>query len=136
MLAALGLQAQTFPETAPKPPKIRYTAGFFATRYEIGDKDATERDIVLHFEKHNSEAYHKFQQGKNLDGWALGFSVIGLGFGIASLVEVLKDEPNGGVVAVYGLGTALCIGTSLVIDVSAKSKKQTAIDHYNRQFGY
>lgn len=130
MLAAFGLNAQTTTPD-PKPPKIRYTAGFFSTRYEIGDKDATTVDIHNHLEKNSSEAYFHWKRGEQLtkNSW------IWLGAGaICTIYAIASKDPTDQ--AIGYLGSAVCLTVSLVQGLSANGRFERGINAYNKQFGY
>lgn len=112
-------------------PKVRYTQGFFNTRYEIGDNDADEKTVLAHFEKTHPAAYYDFKRGMALDVQSTVSGVIGS----AGLLIGIFSKKSGARAVGYGLG-AVGYTYSLVVTFGAKAKKESAINAYNKNFGY
>lgn len=112
-------------------PKVRYSAGFFTTRYEIGDKDVKQPDVLAHFEKTYQPAYYDFRRGMSLEmGGMVGLLVGSVGL----LTGVLANEPG---VQIAGYSTGLVgYSYSLIALLSSGAKKEKAINAYNKNFGY
>lgn len=113
-------------------PKIRVQESFFSTNYEIGDKDATAKDVRLHLEKTGpAESYDLWQKGykQQVNG------NIFLGLGTAGLLVGLLAESDEAKLAGYMVGV---IGstTSLVFYLSSNKNGMNAIKKYNRANGY
>ncbi len=118
-------------QTENKPPKLRYTSGFFSTKWELGDKDVSEKEVRTHLEKHSSEAYHYWRKAEGNGKTSLVFSVIMLGGSIAGLVAE-KDETK-----LIGYSVAAGAGiVTLVTTLSGSSNADKAVTTYNRKFGY
>lgn len=127
LLFSLSLQSQT--ET--KPPKLRYTSGFFTTKWELGDKDVSEKEVRSHLEKHSSEAYHYWRKAEGNGKTALVFSIIMLGGFITGIVAE-KDETQ-----LIGYSVAAGAGiVTLITTLSASKNADKAATTYNRKFGY
>lgn len=114
-----------------KLPKIRITDGFFSTQIELGDKDVTGKEIRLHLEKTNPEAYHKWRRYESLSNQSAVFTVVcvaGLVGGLLLKNDNAKLASLGGSVVFGGIG----LGTAL----GAASNRKKAVDQYNRSAGY
>jgi len=111
--------------------KVRYTTGFFTTKYEIGDKDADEKTVLAHFEKTYPGAYYDFKRGMALDVQSTVSGVIGS----AGLLIGLFSKKSGSKAVGYGIG-AVGYTYSLIVSIGAKAKKESAINAYNKNFGY
>lgn len=112
-------------------PKVRYSAGFFTTRYEIGDKDVKQPDVLAHFEKTHVPSYYDFKRGMALETSGM----IGLLIGSTGLLTGVLAKGNG--VQLVGYSFAV-VGSSysLIALLSSQSKKEKAINAYNKNFGY
>lgn len=129
LLVAIGAGAQN-PDSL-KQPKIRYSAGFFTARYEIGDKDATQEAILLHMEKTSAEGYFHLKRATQMQTNALAWSIVGLS---GALVGLLAKKPEA---KALGWGAAaIGLGVSFSIDIGAQSKIERGINSYNKQYGY
>lgn len=127
LLFSISLQSQT--ET--KPPKLRYTSGFFTTKWELGDKDVSEKEVRSHLEKHSSEAYHYWRKAEGNGKTALVFSIIMLGGFITGIVAE-KDETQ-----LIGYSVAAGAGiVTLITTLSSSKNADKAVTIYNRKFGY
>ena len=112
-------------------PKIRFSSGFFSTRYEIGEKDVTEKQVSLHLEKSSPESYYQWKRGRALGNQALVWSIIGTG---GMLVGVLSQKTE---TKLIGYSTAAVGFTgALVCEIASGSKKEKAIRQYNKIAGY
>lgn len=127
LLFSISLQSQT--ET--KPPKIRYSAGFFTTKWELGDKDVSEKQVREHLEKYSSEAYHYWRKAEGNEKTALVFSIIMLGGIITGIVAEKDDTQLIGYSVAAGAGIVTLITT---LSGSKNANKATTI--YNRKYGY
>lgn len=131
LLAALSLcAANAFGQAAP--PKLRYNPGFFSTRYELGDKDISARNITLHLEKHDAAAYHTWQRANDARkaGWVwCGVAALGAVVGAFSSTDTVLPAAGWGVAAVGLTGVLVC-------DLNEKKRRERAIDGYNRKYGY
>lgn len=130
MLAAFGLNAQTTTPD-PKPPKIRYTAGFLTTKYEIGDKDASQTEVRLQIEKHSTAGYYEFRRGEKLVEQSLFWLIAGAG---ASVAGALSEKTSSKAIW-FGSSAVLCT-VSLVQSLTGPSRMDKGISIYNKQFGY
>jgi len=114
-----------------KQPKIRYTAGVFSSRYEIGDKDATQKAVIVHMGKTSTDGYFHLTRAKNMQQSALGWSIFGLG---GSLVGLLAKKPE---TKAIGWGAAAVgWGISLGLEIGSQAKIKRGVDAYNRKHGY
>lgn len=131
IIMAFSLCAQT-----DKLPKIRASAGFLTTHWELGEKDVKQPDIRLHLEKHNTEAYYQFRRAEGLDVQGTIWMIVGLGASIVTLTQSLKDDPNR-TVGISAAGIGVVSYTAAIICYSIGGVKQRkAIDIYNRAAGY
>ena len=73
LLFSLSLASQD----TEKQPKLRYTTGFFNTKWELGDKDMSEKQVQLHLEKHDSDAYFNFRRAKSLETQTAWYLILG-----------------------------------------------------------
>ncbi len=114
-----------------KPGKLRYSAGFFTTNYEIGDLDASQKDVLNHLEKYNANAYYDFKRGISLDNQ----STIWLLASTAGLLVAVTSKNDGWILA--GAGLTLIGGSiSLYDSFAGARRKEKAINTYNSAFGY
>ena len=128
------ISVTTFAQT----PKIRYTADFFGNRYEIGDKDASQKDVILHLQKNDSEAYYQFKRGKSIENQSWIFAAIAIGGCILTVTQVLKKEGEKNI-ALTGIGlgaTAVGLGATFIMGAVANTKYKKGVDLYNKKFGY
>lgn len=112
-------------------PKVRYSTGFFNTRYEIGDKDANEKTVLAHFEKTSPQSHYLFKRGMALDVQGTVSGVIGT----TGLLIGLFSKKTAPQAAGYAIG-AIGYSYSLIVTLGSQSKKEKAIDTYNQAFGY
>lgn len=116
---------------AQAQPKIRYNQGFLSYKFEIGDKDASQKEVKLHLEKTSPNAAEKYHQSEVAGHRALLCSIIMLGGAVVGIVS--KDAD----VQLYGYSAVVAAGVgTLIFNISRKSKLEKSIDIYNRQFGY
>jgi hypothetical protein len=127
LLFSLSLQGQT--ET--KPPKLRYSSGFFTTKWELGDKDVSAKEVRSHLEKHSSEAYHYWRKAEGAATTSLIFNIVMIGGFITGIVS--EDDQT----QLIGYSVAAGAGlVSLVAVISSGSNAKKATNTYNRKFGY
>ena len=127
LFMSVGLFSQT---TAAKPPKLRYTTGFFSTKWELGDKDVTPPEIQLHLDKNDNEAAYNFRRARALSLQSSVFSLLGA---VGILVGVFTDDTVS--LVGYGAGVAFS-GISIGTGIASKSKYDKAVNGYNKKFGY
>ena len=123
----INLYAQTPTE---KPPKLRYTTGFFNVKWELGDKDVNPHEVQLHLDKHDTDASYNFKRARSLEKQSVIFTLLGT---TALLVGLSTKEETA--LASYGACIAFSI-TGLGTAISSKNKYEKAINLYNRKFGY
>lgn len=117
---------------AAKPEKLRYSVGFFSTRYELGSKDVKAREISLHLEKHDAAAYHLWKRAEGASRAGLVWAGVGL---LGAVVGAVSSSDS--VLPAAGWGVcAVGFGGSLVCSLNEKKRRERAIDGYNRKFGY
>lgn len=135
-LAVLHVQAQT---TDAKLPKLRMNNTGFSLRFEIGDKDATKKDVFSHLQTNRGatgEAYYLFEKAnrQNTSSW-IWFAAACVG-GALCLYGVGTDGPTS-TASLTGGGIFLVTATAAVItSVGASSNYQKSVDTYNRFAGY
>lgn len=127
LFMSVGLFSQT---TAANPPKLRYTAGFFSTKWELGDKDVTLPEIQLHLNKNDNEAAYNFRRARALSAQSSVFSLLGA---VGLLVGVFTDDATS--IAGYGAGVVFS-GISIGTGIASKNKYEKAVNGYNKKFGY
>lgn len=116
--------------TETKPAKIRYSNGFFNTKWEIGDKDVVPKDVQLHLDKYDNEASFNFKRADALEKETLIFTLIG---SVGMLVGVLAKDGT----SLIGYSSAVVFyGLSLGTSISSKKKYDKAVNGYNKKFGY
>ena len=123
----INLYAQTPTE---KPPKLRYTTGFFNVKWELGDKDVNQKEVQLHLDKNDTDASYNFKRARALEKQSAIFLLLGT----AALVTGLyvKEEA-----AIAGYGSAVVFSAiGLGTSISSKQKYDKATNLYNRKFGY
>jgi len=112
-------------------PKLSIRNGLFSTQYKIGEKRASEQEMILHLEKTSAPAYYHFRLGKkkNLN------STVCLVVGSSFLVYALLGKNEDAVTTAATLGLAFDVaGISFAIGGNQKQKR--AVSYYNAQFGY
>lgn len=127
LLFSFSLQSQT--ET--KPPKFRYSSGFFTTKWELGDKDVSAKEVRSHLEKHSSEAYHYWRKAEGNATTSVVFSIVMLGGFITGLVSDNEETQLIGYSVAAGAGIV-----TLVTTLSSGRNAKKAVNTYNRKFGY
>lgn len=126
IVSSISLFAQS-----DKLPKIRYSSGFFSTKYEIGDKDVKQKDILLHLEKNNTAAYYEFKRGSALGVQSIVWGIVGLaGFSVGTF-----SSSNEAKVIGYG-SAAVGFSVELVTLIISQKKLEKGIDIYNQDNGY
>lgn len=118
-------------QTDTIPEKLRYTQGFFSTKYELGDVDKTPQEITLHLEKTSTAAYYDWKRARGLENQSAIWLLVG---SVGALTGVIAKEP-GVKIAGYGVGV-LGYSVSLVQTFSAQAKTEKAINTYNSEYGY
>jgi len=114
-----------------KLPKIRITSGVFTTKYELGEKDVSAKDVRAHLEKTNPEAYFKWRQSDNANVIGLVFAVVGLGGVIYGITADDSSQSAAG----YVVGSSGVL-VSLICTLVSSSKREKAATIYNRAAGY
>lgn len=118
-------------QTDTIPEKLRYSQGFFSTKYELGDVDKTPQEITLHLEKTSPAAYYDWKRGRSLDTQSKIWALVG---SLGTLTGLLSNN-NGVQIAGYGVGVvgySVSLGTLL----GAQAKTEKAINTYNTEYGY
>lgn len=118
-------------QTDTIPEKLRYSQGFFSTKYELGDVDKTPQEITLHLEKTSPAAYYDWKRGRSLETQSAIWGLVG---SLGTLTAILSDS-NGAQIAGYGVGL---IGYSVSLGTlfGAQAKTEKAINTYNKEYGY
>lgn len=136
LLAVLNVQAQN---TSSKLPKLRISENFFGTRYEIGDKDATKKDMLAHLKANQTatgEAYYLFEKAnrQNTNSWIwLGAACVG---GALCIYGIATDGPSS-TASLAGGGLFVVSATAgLISSFGAAANYQRSVDTYNRFAGY
>lgn len=114
-----------------KPAKLRIAPRFLTTKYELGDKDIAHDDVQLHLEKHCADAYYDFKRAASKA--SVGNVAVTLGLaGFAVGLFASNDNTK-----LLGYTTAL-LGSSvgLIFTLNSAKKYESAIDKYNKKFGY
>jgi len=110
-----------------KLPKVRVSTGFLSTRYELGEKFVPEKDVLNHFETHNSKAYYYMKEGRGYKALATGLTIAGA----ACLLAGVITENT----AVTVISVPISLG-AFVFSMMGGSKKDKAVDVYNTAAGY
>jgi len=112
-------------------PKLRMSSGFLSTKYELGDKDVTPKQVAFQLEKNCPSAFYDWKRANALNTQSTVWSVVSLA-GLLTTLFAKNDNAviGGAVVTIVGAG--FTIGTIL----GESSKRDKAITAYNRQFGY
>lgn len=126
---AIAANAQT-----KNPPKIRLQSGFLTSKWEIGDKNVSEKEVLLHLEKHNSEAYYKFRRGRAQGRSAVVWSLVGLTGALVSASGAANDNPTTSIVG-SSIIVVGCVGTAVCL-LGSSAKKDRAVKIYNTAAGY
>jgi hypothetical protein len=131
LLLFCALSVATIAQEAGKLPKFRITTGFLTTKYELGDKDATDKEIQLHFQKTSPEAYYQWRRGES----ATKTTTVLMWCGVAASVVGLVAPSDEGKAAGWFTAAGIYTG-ALVASLSAGRRKEQARDIYNRAAGY
>lgn len=135
LLAVLNVQAQT----TGKLPKLRMNESGFSMNFEIGDKDATKKDVLKHLEANRAatgEAYYLFQKAnqQNTASWIwMTAAIIGSGlciYGIATEGPTSSAALTGG-----GLFLVTATG-AVIVSFQSSSNYKKSVSTYNRFAGY
>ena len=133
LVTALLFSVFSYAQVTEKPPKIRYSTGFFSTKWEIGDKDKTPNEVQLHLDKYDNDASYNFKRARSLEKQTTIFLLLGTA-GMA--VGLFAGEGNEEV-ALAGYGSAVVFySISLGTIISSKKKYEKAVNGYNKKFGY
>lgn len=118
-------QAQT------KLPRLTVQAGFLNEKYSLADKQTPARDIRLHLERHNAQAYHNWRAADRADVAGTVWGLIGLAGVVVAVTS--KDTET----ALIGSGAGVVgFGASLVCVINSHNKRKRAIKGYNTAAGY
>lgn len=131
LLIFCAFSSATIAQDAVKLPKFRITTGFLTTKYELGDKDATGKEIRLYLEKNSPEAYYQWRRGES----ATTTTTVLMWCGVAASVVGLVAPSNEGKAAGWFTAAGIYTG-ALVASLSAGKRKEQARDIYNRAAGY
>ncbi len=118
-------------QTDTKPPKLRIEPSFLSTKYELGDKTTPKKEVALHLKQYESDAYIKWKAADRSDTNGLIWSILGFA---GTMVGIFSEENE---TSLIGYSTAV-VGFSgaLICSLNSKSRRQSAIDIYNRKYGY
>lgn len=130
-LALLFFSVTLFCQTEVKQPKLRYSAGFFTTKWELGDKDVTTKEVQSHLEKHSADAYHHWRKSETSGTTSIIFGVIAIGGLIVGMTSENEDTQLIGYGVTIGAGTV-----SLVSALVSHGHTEKAVTVYNRKYGY
>jgi hypothetical protein len=131
LLLLITLSLPFFLHAQDKPGKIRVQQGFLSTKYEIGDKTTPAKQVALHLKNYEPDAYLKWKLADRAGTQSLVWSFVGL---TGSLIGLFAEDTN---IKVFGWSTGLVgASISLIAGISSSSRRDKAIDIYNRKFGY
>lgn len=126
-----GCAGISIAQDTTKWPKLRVNSGFLSTEYELGDKDVSAKDVRLHLEKANPEAYHQWRKSESNATTGL---ILTLGGAIATLVGATTTESTTGAAA-YITAAGLYTG-ALIASISSGANQKKAVSTYNKFAGY
>lgn len=126
LVFSVGIQLQA----QSKPQKLRYSTGFFSSKWEIGDKDVKPNEVQLHLDKYDTDAAANFKKAKSLQLQTSIFSLLG---SIGILVGALTEDET----ALVGYGSGVVFsGIAIGTGVASGKKYKKAMDGYNKKYGY
>lgn len=114
-----------------KLPRLTVQDGLLDNRYLLAEKQQTKKQIRLHLEKSDAQAYHFWRAADRADaaGWVWGALFLG-----GTAVAVVSDEASTRLIG-SGVGV-LGAGGLLVCTINSASKRKKAVKHYNSTAGY
>ena len=115
----------TIAQSQTNPEKIRYTAGFLTTNYELGEKDISQKNLMLHLEKYSPEGYYNFRRGVSIGNQSIIWGVVGLMTTIGSV-----GAPTTEARLAFGGLTIGFIAAEFIQAINSGKLKQKGIDIY------
>lgn len=116
---------------AQTAPKIRVYQSLFSTKYEIGDKTSTKKDVAALMKNKDVNAYSKWQAADRSDRTAMVGAIVGVG---GFVMGIAADDPG-----VSLVGYTISIGgfaTQLISSLTANKRREKSIDMYNAKYNY
>jgi hypothetical protein len=114
-----------------KLPKLTVQEGFLNDKYSLAEKQTPAKDIRLHLEKNNAQAYHLWRAADKADAAGTVWGLLGLAGVVVAVTAKNTDT------ALIGSGVGV-IGTggALVCVINTVSKRKKSIKAYNTGAGY
>lgn len=116
-----------------KPGKFTVEDGFLTTRYYIGDKRMTTKEVQLHLQKTmpDSDAPYFFKRAQKQGTSAAVWSIVGA---VGTIGGLLSEKPENAL-AWYGVAI-VGYSVSLGCIIGSNSKERKARTMYNTRYGY
>lgn len=112
-------------------PKLTVKEGFFSDKYLLAEKQTPARDIRLHLEKSNAQAYHNWRAADRADVAGTVWGILAVA---GAVVAVTAKEPE---TALIGSGVGVIgAGGLLVCVINGTNKRKKAVKGYNTAAGY